>query len=74
MRRIMLLGVLLLAGCEGIIGPRAHRQDTTPVDDPRLSIAEQKARGRDRLALPDTSNVLPHAPNDSGLLPGPQGR
>jgi hypothetical protein len=74
MRRIIMLGILLLAGCEGITGPRAHRFNTTPIDDPRLTIAEQEQRGRDRLALPDNTSVLPRALNDSGLSQGPQGR
>ncbi len=74
MRRYLLLGILLLAGCEGVTGPRQHRADTTQVDDPRLTIDEQKQRGRDRLALPDTSDVLPRTYNDSALLPGPSGR
>jgi hypothetical protein len=74
MRRIILLGVLLLTGCEGVSGPRQHRADLTPVDDPRLSIEEQKVRARDRLALPDNTYVLPRDGNDSALRPGPQGR
>jgi hypothetical protein len=74
MRRIIMLGILLLAGCEGINGPRVHRQDTTKVDDPGLTIAEQEARGRDRLALPENNSMLPHAINDAGLATGTQGR
>jgi hypothetical protein len=73
-RRILMLGLLLTASCTGVNGPRAHRQDPTQVDDPRLSIAEQEQRGRDRLALPDSSSALPRGLNDSGLLPGPDGR
>jgi hypothetical protein len=75
MRRIIPVGVLLLlAGCAGVTGPRQHRQDNTPIDDPRLSIEEQKAKARDRLALPDNTYVLPRDGNDAGLRPGPQGR
>jgi hypothetical protein len=74
MRRTILLSVLLLAGCAGVTGPRQHRADPTPVEDPRLSIEEKKARVLDRLALPDRTYVLPHDGNDAGLYPGPQGR
>jgi hypothetical protein len=55
MRRIFLTGVLLLlAGCQNVMGPRERRQIPGPVDDPRLSIGEQERKGRDRLALPET--------------------
>jgi hypothetical protein len=55
MRRFFLLSVLLLAGCESISGPRAHRDNPVRVDDPRLTIEEQQRLQRDRLALPDSS-------------------
>ncbi len=61
MRRLAILGVLALAGCQTTVGPFAHR---TPqrVDDPCVSIAEQQRRGRDRLALPEESpQVAPPA-------------
>jgi hypothetical protein len=74
MRRIILLGVLLLAGCEGTTGPLQNRGNLNAVNDPRLSIQEQKALARDRLALPDNTYVLPRDGNDSALRPGPQGR
>jgi hypothetical protein len=60
MRRFGLIYVLLLAGCAGVEGPRVHRDNPQQVDDPRLTIEEQKRRERDRLALPDESqNVGP---------------
>jgi hypothetical protein len=76
MRRIIMLGILLLAGCTGVTGPRQHRADNTPIDAPWLSIAQQEQRGRDRLALPDsdTTNVLPRDGNDAALRAGPRGR
>ncbi len=81
MRRFILPGVLLLAGlagCEGISGPRQRRAEPpVQIDNPRLSIAQQEALGRERLALPDPTNVLPggkNANNDAGLMPGPVGR
>jgi len=76
MRRIIMLGILLLVGCTGVTGPRQRRADATPIDAPWLSIAEQEKRGRDRLALPDssTANVLPHDGSDAALKAGPLGR
>lgn len=52
MRRILLLGILLLAGCQGVRGPLWPRSPER-VDDPYLSIDEQERNGRERLALPD---------------------
>ncbi len=71
MRRILVLGVLCLAGCQNTLGPFAPR---TPqrVDDPYLSIPEQQQRGRDRLALPDDSKFV--APRSGVELLGPSGR
>jgi hypothetical protein len=54
MRRTLLLGFLLLAGCQNIVGPFQPRSPER-IDDPLLSINEQRMRGRDRLALPDDS-------------------
>jgi hypothetical protein len=57
MRRILVTGVLLLAGCRSnVIGPFEHRRPER-VDDPTLTIPEQQRRGRDRLALPDDSST-----------------
>ena len=57
MRKGILMGILFLTGCQNVVGPLEYR---TPmrVDDPRLSIAEQQRRGRDRLALPDQEDQL----------------
>jgi hypothetical protein len=61
MRHILLLGILLLAGCQNTVGPFAARQPQR-VDDPLLSINEQQRRGRDRLALPEEDGkVAPQA-------------
>jgi hypothetical protein len=71
MRRFFLLGVLLLAGCESIAGPRVHRDNPVRVDDPRLTIEEQQRLERDRLALPDSSpNVGPPTYLNSPGAPG----
>ena len=54
MRRWMLLGLLVLAGCRNTIGPLENRQRGRP-DDPYFSIEDQKRFGRDRYALPQDS-------------------
>ena len=54
MRRLAFLTLLILAGCRNVIGPFDARPPVR-VDDPRLSIEEQEARGRQFLALPDES-------------------
>ena len=72
MRRLILMGALLvLAGCQSTVGPFQHRKPER-VDDPLLTISEQERRGRDRLALPEDSRaILPRT--YSGFL-GPNGR
>jgi hypothetical protein len=55
MRRIVLAGLLGLAGCCDLVGPRQRLCQPGRVDDPRLPVREQEARGRDRLAIPDPS-------------------
>jgi hypothetical protein len=56
------LGILLLvAGCQGVSGPFAHKHDPVRVDNPHLTIPEQERLGRDRLAIPEltSKNVAP---------------
>jgi hypothetical protein len=54
MRRIVLGGALLLAGCQSVVGPRErYCRGVPPIDDPRLTIAEQEKRSRANVALPD---------------------
>jgi hypothetical protein len=61
MHRLLVLGVLFLAGCRNVNGPFEPRKPER-VDDPLLSISEQQRRGRDRLALPEESaRVAPSA-------------
>ena len=63
MRHILILGILCLAGCQNTVGPFAAREPQR-VDDPRISIPEQEARGRDRWAIPEESpRVLPPSGN-----------
>jgi hypothetical protein len=71
MRRLLLLGVLLLAGCQNVAGPFARREPVR-VDDPRLPISEQQRLARDRLPLPDESNKV--GPHSGAALPGTFGR
>jgi hypothetical protein len=60
MRRIVWVGLFVLAGCQGIQGPLQRRCRPELIDDPRVSVSEQEMRGRDRLALPEPSmNVAP---------------
>jgi hypothetical protein len=54
MRRILILGLLCLAGCQNTSGPFSPRSPLR-VDDPRFSISEQESRSRDRYALPEES-------------------
>jgi hypothetical protein len=56
-RRLLILGVLLLAGCQSVRGPLQPR-DPQRVDDPRYSIPEQERRGRDQLPLPQESVTI----------------
>jgi hypothetical protein len=69
MRRILMISVLLLAGCQGVSGPRDRRGDQYLPDNPALTIDQQKQLGRDRLALPETSKTL--IPRDYSDFAGP---
>ena len=65
MRRVLCLGLLALAGCRGVVGPREHRADPVKVDHPCLTIPEQEQLGRDRLAIPEMSpTVAPRTYSD----------
>ena len=67
MRRLLILGILVLSGCQGIRGPFQPRP-VERVDDPLLPISEQERRGRDRLALPDESRSV--GPFSGNARPG----
>jgi hypothetical protein len=66
MRHWLVLALVLLAGCENLVGP--FRRPPTRVDDPRLSIAEQEKVGRDNLAFPDQAPLA--GPNAGNVRPG----
>ena len=69
--RLCLLGLLTLAGCKSTEGPLAYRKPSR-VDDPMLSIEEQKARGRLRYSyIEDRGSLAPPAYVDR---PSPVGR
>jgi hypothetical protein len=73
MRRIVLLAaLLLLIGCQGVVGPRQRFCEPKVIDNPCLSIEEQKARGREYLALPEQSWDV--APRTFAEQPGYHGR
>ena len=72
MHRTLYLVVLFLVGCQGVVGPREHREHPTQVDVPCLPIEEQKRIGRDRLALPEQSTTI--APRTYADFLGPFGR
>ena len=67
MRNMLMVGILLLTGCQNITGPFKPRAPER-VDDPRFSIREQEARGRDRYAIPDESTLI--APRSGNARPG----
>ena len=58
MRRLLLCGLLVLTGCQGVVGPRQRPCLPGSIDDPWLSPDEQKARLRDRLAVPQNSQTI----------------
>ena len=68
MRRMMLLSLLLLTGCQNTIGPLVNKQRGRP-DDPYYNVSEQKRLGRDRYSLPDET-----APRTGVEGYGPTGR
>jgi hypothetical protein len=73
MCRTLMLGTLMfLAGCQGVVGPRQRLAQPIPIDDPRLPIEEQQARGRQRLAFPEESEDV--APRTFAELPATRGR
>jgi hypothetical protein len=59
MRRLRLLGLLLtLAGCQNSTGSLGYRQPSR-VDDPLLSLEEQKSRGRLRYSYIEDDRLAP---------------
>jgi hypothetical protein len=72
MHRLIFVGLVFLAGCQGTVGPIKRNAITDPIDNPRLTMDEQKERARDRLALPDTSAATgPRTYAENPALKGP---
>ncbi len=71
MRRLFLIGCMLLAGCQNTIGPLVNQRRPLP-DDPYYGTADQKRFGRDRLARPDDSFGV--GPSTGTQTYGPTGR
>jgi len=69
MRWLLYTAVVFLVGCQGVVRPRERSFESTRVDNPCLTIAEQKQRSRDRLALPESSKLL--VPRDYSDFSGP---
>ncbi len=67
MRSALLLVLILLTGCENIVGP-FRKKPPERVDDPRLSIPEQEKLGRTYLPLPDESTL--QGPHSGAVRPG----
>ena len=71
LKRCCLIGLLCLTGCKSTTGPLGYHGPGR-VDDPMLSIEEQKARGRQRYSyVEDKSSLAPPAYVDR---PSPVGR
>lgn len=58
MHRLMLAGLLLVVGCQGVVGPLQRSLRNQPIDDPCLTPDEQQQRRRDQLALPEASPAI----------------
>jgi hypothetical protein len=69
MRSLLCLSVVLLAGCQNVLGPKYRNYESTRVDNPCLTTEEQKRRARDRLALPESSKLV--VPRDHSDFTGP---
>jgi len=72
MRRLLRVGILLLAGCQSVVGPAKRGFSTDSVDQPRYNTGEQMRRARDQLAFPDVSNSV--GPRTGAEIPNATGR
>jgi hypothetical protein len=72
MRRLLILGVLLLLpGCKNLQGPFQPKSPQR-VDDPLLTIGEQERNGRARVGLPEDSPAV--GPRTGAAAPSGYGR
>lgn len=58
MRHLLLLGLIVAIGCQGVVGPGRRTLMNDRIDDPCLSIDEQKVRARERIGLPDGAKAV----------------
>lgn len=73
MFRMLLIGLLLVTGCQGtLVGPRQRAYRPERSDSPGLTIAEQERRARYLIALPDSTPV--GGPKTYGDFVTPNGR
>jgi hypothetical protein len=72
MHRLLLVGILLLAGCQSFVGPRQRSMNPQRVDDPSLTLGEQERKSRDQLAFPDGSITV--GPRTGAEIPYAAGR
>ena len=56
--RLCLIGLFVLTGCQSVQGPLAYRKPSR-VDDPMLSIEEQRSRGRLRYSYIEDDKLSP---------------
>ncbi len=71
MSRLLTVGILLLVGCQGTVGPRQRALQPQKVDAPCTPIDEQMRKGRDQLAFPDGSGAA--GPRTYAEVPGANG-
>ena len=71
MCRLLLVGLLLVTGCQNTIGPLVNQRRPLP-DDPYYGTSEQMRYGRDRLSRPDDSVAV--GPKTGIETYGPTGR
>ncbi len=74
MRRLLSVGLLLLVGCQTVVGPRKRLFNGEQVDAPAFvhRPGEQMRRARDQLAFPEGSPNI--APRTGAEIPGSVGR
>jgi hypothetical protein len=58
MKRAMIAGLALLAGCQSVIGPARRGCLAYDADSPCYTPEEQQQRVRDRLPVPDGSAAV----------------
>jgi hypothetical protein len=71
MHRTLFAGLLLLAGCQGVVGPMC-RTCNDSFECPNLTIQERNQRARSELGLPDGSSQV--GPSTNAGVPYGGGR